>query len=161
MAAGTPLIYITTDNESRTESLVTRAVLQGIKGMPVPHEWNCAAGFPGQEGTVDPLTASALGGRAGRARHLHLQGHALVLAGNPYIQRTLKDFAAVRRPPGKTLVFIGAEPDIPPPLREDFPPARSLAFPTRERSAPGSKRSRKRISFCVKICSGGEGALIS
>ena len=54
VAAGTPLIYITTDNESRTEFLVTRAVLHGIKGMPVPHEWSCVGGFPGQEGTEDP-----------------------------------------------------------------------------------------------------------
>ncbi len=120
VAAGTPLIYITTDNESRTEYLVTRAALHGIKGMPVPLEWSCVGGFPGQEGTEDPL--------AGLRWAVAQEGPGIFIfkdmqffwRDNPFIQRTLKDFAAVRRPAGKTLVFIGAEADIPPPLRENF-----------------------------------------
>lgn len=120
VAAGTPLIYITTDNESRTEFLITRAALHGIKGMPVPHEWSCAGGFPGQEGTDDPLTALRWAvEQEGRGIFIFKDMHWF-WRDNPFLQRTLKDFAAVRRPAGKTLIFIGAEPDIPPPLREDF-----------------------------------------
>jgi ATP-dependent 26S proteasome regulatory subunit len=120
VAAGTPLVYVTTDNEGRTESLITRTALQGIKGMPVPRVWTCAAGFPGEEGTVDPL--------AGLRWALEQEGPGIFVfkdmhwfwRESPHIQRTLKDFAAIRRPIGKTLVFIGAEPEIPPTLREDF-----------------------------------------
>lgn len=120
VAAGTPLVYITTDNESRTEALITRAALQSIKGMPVPLEWSCTAGFPGQEGTTDPLTGlSWAAEKEGQGIFIFKDLH-FFWQDNPYIQRTLKDFAAVRRPAGKTLVFLGAEPDIPPILREDF-----------------------------------------
>jgi len=120
VAAGTPLIYITTDNESRTEFLITRAALHGIKGMPVPLEWSCVGGFPGQEGTEDPLTALRWAvEQEGRGIFIFKDIHWF-WQDNPYIQRTLKDFAAVRRPAGKTLVFLGAAPEIPPTLREDF-----------------------------------------
>ena len=120
VVAGAPLIYITTDNESRTEFLITRAALHGIKGMPVPVEWSCVDGFPGQQGTEDPLTALRWAvAQEGRGIFIFKDMHWF-WADNPFLQRTLKDFAAVRRPAGKTLVFIGAEAEIPPPLREDF-----------------------------------------
>ncbi|KIH75567.1 vesicle-fusing ATPase [Geoalkalibacter ferrihydriticus] len=120
VAARTPLVFICTDNESRTEALVTRAALQGIKGMPVPLEWDCNEGFAGHPETRDPLTAL----RWALAR----EGHGIYLfkdmtwfwGDNPYVQRTLKDFAALRRPEIKTLVFIGSQPDIPESLRENF-----------------------------------------
>jgi vesicle-fusing ATPase len=120
VAAGTPLIFITTDNEGRTESLLTRAVLQGIKGMPGPQEWNCAKGFPGQEGTVDPLSGVRWAiDREGPGIFIFKDMHWFWNE-SPYIQRALKDFAAIRRHQGKTLVFLGTEPHIPPALREDF-----------------------------------------
>lgn len=120
IAAKTPLIFITTDNESRTEALVTRAALQGIKGMPMPLEWNCNEGFTGHPETRDPLAAL----RWAVAR----EGHGIYLfkdmtwfwADNPYLQRTLKDFAALRRPEVKSLVFVGPHADIPEALRGLF-----------------------------------------
>ncbi len=120
IVAGAPLIYITTDNESRTEFLITRAALYGIKGMPVPLVWSCVGGFPGQQGTEDPLTALRWAvEQEGRGIFIFKDIHWF-WEDNPFIQRTLKDFAAVRRPAGKTLVFVSAEVEIPPPLREDF-----------------------------------------
>ncbi len=120
VAAKTPLIFITTDNESRTEALITRAALHGIKGMPVPLEWDCNQGFAGHQETVDPL--------AGLRWAVEREGHGIYLfkdmawfwGNSPHIQRTLKDFAAVRRPEVKSLVFIGPRPDIPENLRESF-----------------------------------------
>jgi len=120
VAAGTPLIYITTDNESRTEALITHAALYAIKGMPGPLVWNCTVGFLGHEGTREPL--------AGLRWAVEQEGPGIFIFkdldwfwhDNPFLQRTLKDFAAVRRPPGKTLIFMGGRPDIPPALREEF-----------------------------------------
>ncbi len=120
VAAGSPLVYICTDNESRTEALITRTALHAIKGMPGPQVWNCTGGFPGQAETTDPLAALHMaveqpGPGIFIFKDLHWFWHE-----NPFIQRTLKDFAAIRRPAGKTLVFLGPKPDIPPALREDF-----------------------------------------
>ncbi|PLX78759.1 MAG: AAA family ATPase [Desulfuromonas sp.] len=120
VAAKTPLIFITTDNESRTEALITRAALQGIKGMPGPMEWNCTTGFPGIDGTVDPQQA---------LRYvLEHEGHGIFLfkdmtwfwEDNPFLQRMLKDFAAIKRQATKVMVFVAAEISIPATLREDF-----------------------------------------
>jgi len=120
VAAGTPLVYITSDNESRTEALVTRAALQGLKGMPVPLEWSCTNGFPGQEGTTDPLAGLLWAvEQPGRGIFIFKDMHWFWKE-SPQIQRTIKDFAALRKPMGKTFVFLGNEPDIPPVLREDF-----------------------------------------
>jgi hypothetical protein len=120
VAARTPLVFITTDNESRTEALVTRAALHGIKGMPVPLEWNCNEGFLRPPGNPRPPGRAALGGRARRPRHLSVQGHDLVLGKQSLCATHPQDFAALRRPEVKTLVFIGSQPDIP----ED--PARAI-----------------------------------
>ncbi len=120
VAARTPLLFITTDNESRTESLLTRAALQGIKGMPGPLEWNCTRGFAGHPETAEPLAALRWA--------VEQPGHGIYIfkdmqwfwRDDPRIQRTLKDFAARRRPEARTLVFLGPEPEIPALLREDF-----------------------------------------
>jgi len=120
VAAGTPLIYITSDSESRTESLITRAALQGLKGMPVPLEWSCTAGFPVQAGTTDPLAGLLWAvEQPGRGIFIFKDMHWFWKE-SPQIQRTLKDFAALRKPMGKSFVFLGTEPDIPPVLREEF-----------------------------------------
>ncbi|MEJ2200228.1 MAG: AAA family ATPase [Desulfuromonadaceae bacterium] len=120
VAAGIPLIHISTDNESRTEALITRAALHAIKGMPGPKTWNCTSGFFGQEGTNDPLTGLLWAVEQDSPGIFIFKDLDWFWHDNPYLQRTLKDFAAVRRPPGKTLVFIGPQPDIPPALREEF-----------------------------------------
>ena len=120
VAAGTPLIYISTDNESRTEALITRATLHAIKGMPGPQVWDCTAGFPGQEASSDPFAGLCWAVAQDGPGIFIFKDFTWFWHDNPYVQRTLKDFAAVRRPAGKTLVFVGPKPDIPPALREDF-----------------------------------------
>jgi len=57
VAAGTSLIYITTDNESRTEFPITRAALNGIKtSRECRSHWSGAASaeFPGRRGPKSP-----------------------------------------------------------------------------------------------------------
>ncbi|PLX81691.1 MAG: AAA family ATPase [Desulfuromonas sp.] len=120
VAAGTPLLYITTDSESRTEALITRAALQRLKGVPVPQVWNCTAGFPGKNNDADPLSCLRWAIEQEGPGIFVFKDMHWFWDDNPYLQRVLKDFAAVRRPAGKTLVFLGAEPEIPPALREDF-----------------------------------------
>ncbi len=161
IAAKTPLIFITTDNESRTESLVTRAALQGIKGMPVPLEWDCNEGFAGHPETRDPLTALRWA--------VEREGHGIYLfkdmnwfwGSNPYIQRTLKDFAAVRRPEVKSLVFLGPRPDIPEALRENFL-ILDHALPDREEILAYLEGQRNKDPFLAQLLRDEEalGALI-
>lgn len=119
VAAGTPLIFITTASEGRTETLIQRAARQGIKGMPDPWVWSCAAGFPGEEGSADPLQGLRLAvERPGPGIFIFKDLHHF-WRDNPFLQRLLKDFADRRRSAGKTLVFLGHEPDIPPLLRSE------------------------------------------
>lgn len=155
IAAKTPLIFITTDNESRTEALVTRAALQGIKGMPVPLEWDCNEGFAGHPETRDPLTAL----RWAVAR----EGHGIYLFKdmswfwneNPYLQRILKDFAALRRPEVKSLVFLGPRPDIPDSLREHFL-ILDHALPDREEILAYLEAQRDKDPFLSQLLRGDE-----
>jgi ATPase family associated with various cellular activities (AAA)/AAA+ lid domain len=120
VAAGIPLIYISTDSESRTEALITRAALHAIKGMPGPLTWNCTVGFFGQEETRDPLVGLLWAVEQDGPGIFIFKDLDWFWHDNPYLQRTLKDFSAIRRPAGKTLVFIGPQPNIPPTLREEF-----------------------------------------
>ncbi len=120
VAAGAPLIYITTANETRTETLIRKAATSVIKGLPAPRTWTCIDGFSGQPGTEDP--------QAGLRWAIDQDGRGIFIfkdlhwfwENNPFIQRTLRDFAATRRAAGKTLVFLGAGTEIPPALRSDF-----------------------------------------
>lgn len=153
VAAKTPLIFITTDNESRTEALITRAALQGIKGMPGPLEWNCTTGFPGVADTLEPQQA---------LRYVtESSGHGIFIfkdmhwfwSENPYIQRILKDFAAIRRQETKVMVFIGPEAEIPAPLREDFLVIHH-ALPDREEIFAHLQTKRQKDTFLTGLLAG-------
>ena len=78
---------------------------------------------------------------------------------HPFIQRTLKDFAAVRRPAGKTLVFIGAEPDIPPPLRENFV-LLDHWLPTREEIRSWLETKQEKDLFLRDLLQGEKGSYL-
>ncbi len=120
VAAGTPLLFITTENETRTENLIQRATQQVIKGMPLPRIWNCNSGFEGQQGTSEaqPALEWAIS-QEGRGIYIFKDLSAF-WDNHPHLQRTLKDFSAGRRAPGKTLVILGTPCEIPPLLRNDI-----------------------------------------
>lgn len=118
VAAGTPLLFIATGNESRTEALISRAA-QGIRGMPPPLVWSCTAGFAGRAGSAEPATALQLAvGQEGPGIFL-FKDLPWFWQEQPILQRLLKDFAAARRQ-GKTIIVLAAEPAIPPLLANDF-----------------------------------------
>jgi AAA+ superfamily predicted ATPase len=120
VAAGTPLLLIATDNEQRSENLIARSVLQGIKEMPEPLVWNCIEGFPGRDGTMDPVEGIRWAtSYEGRGVFIFKDLHWFWQE-NPFIQRLLKDYAGVRRPAGKTLLFLCSEARLPTALRPFF-----------------------------------------
>lgn len=117
LAAGTPLVYIVTGNEARTESMIARAAL-GVRGIPAPLVWTCTTGLAGDEGSREPAAAlRQVIGQEGAGlfifKDLHGYWH------DPVVQRLLKDFAASRRGAGRTLVLLGPEVGLPAGLQEE------------------------------------------
>ncbi len=117
VAAGTPLLLIATNNEQRSESLLSRSLQQGFKDMPEPRTWSCTEGFPGQEDTSDPVKALSWAiGQEGRGIYIFKDLHWF-WKDHPFIQRLLKDFASQRRTAGKVLVLLCPKVEIPPALQ--------------------------------------------
>ncbi|ABA87940.1 ATPase, AAA family [Syntrophotalea carbinolica DSM 2380] len=120
IAAGTPLIYLATDNESRTESMITRTAERGLKNFSIPQSWSCTSGFPSVEGTEEALSGLrwALGQDCRGIfifKDLHWFWHD-----NPFLQRTLLDFAAQRHAHQKTLIFLGPSTALPEVLQRSM-----------------------------------------
>lgn len=117
VAAGTPLLLISTSNEQRSESLLSRSLQQGFKDMPEPWAWTCTNGFPGQEDTSDPLKALSWAvNQEGRGIYIFKDLHWF-WQDHPFVQRQLKDFATQRRTVGKTLVLLCPKVEIPSALQ--------------------------------------------
>ncbi|WP_235606714.1 hypothetical protein [Syntrophotalea acetylenivorans] len=115
VAAGTPLLLIATDNEQRSESLLSRSLQQGLKDMPEPRSWSCTDGFPNQEDTIEPLKALSWAiNQEGRGIYIFKDLHWF-WQDHPFIQRLLKDFASQRRAAGKVLVLLCPRVEIPLP----------------------------------------------
>ena len=118
VAAGTPLIFVQTANELRTEQLLRRTAAEVIKGLAETRVWNCIEGFG--DGQTDPLAAVQSA--------ISQDGTGLVLfkdmtcfwQDDPRVQRLLKTFASGRVQPGKTLVFLGQQAEIPPLLQDEM-----------------------------------------
>ncbi|BCR04021.1 ATPase AAA [Desulfuromonas versatilis] len=120
VAAGAPLLYLSTPNEGRTAALVHRAATGVIKGLGEPLSWSCSGGFAGHPGTDEPEAALRWAiGQGPRGIFVFRDFHWF-WQDNPFIQRLLLDFAASRKQPGKTLVFLGREPRIPAELQDQF-----------------------------------------
>jgi vesicle-fusing ATPase len=119
VAAGTPLLHITTGNEARTEALLAQAA-QALREMPAPLVWDCLGGFPGQPGTAEPLAALRWATeREGRGIFLFKDLHWF-WRDSPPLQRLLRAFAGGRSRPGKSFVFLGAAAVLPPALAGEF-----------------------------------------
>ena len=114
IAAGTPLIYLATDNETRTEAFITRTMERGLKNIAVPQTWSCTSGFANVEGSVEPLSGVrwALGQEYRGVfifKDLNWFWHD-----NPYLQRILADFVGQRQTHQKTFIVLGPSTALPP-----------------------------------------------
>jgi vesicle-fusing ATPase len=117
IAAGTPLLYLATDNEARTESMITRSMERSLKSISMPQIWSCTSGFANVEGTIDPLAGLrwALSQDYRGVfifKDLHWFWHD-----SPFLQRTLTDFVSQRQSHQKTLIFLGPATSMPEMLQ--------------------------------------------
>jgi vesicle-fusing ATPase len=113
IAAGTPLIYLATDNEARTEAFITRTIERGLKNVAVPQTWSCTTGFPNVEGSIEPLSGLRW------ALDQEYRGVFIFKDLNwfwhdsPYLQRILADFVGQRQTHQKTLIILGPSTALP------------------------------------------------
>ncbi|MDY0189816.1 MAG: AAA family ATPase [Desulfuromonas sp.] len=115
VAAGTPLLAISTDNEQRACNLIKNAATRAIKGLGEPQIWSCDGGFANNQ-SADPV--AALRWVMQQPEHgvyifLDMQWY---WDSNPEIQRLLIQFAQQRSNVRKCLVFIASEISIPSAL---------------------------------------------
>src|SRR5512135_728675 len=110
IGAGNSLIYVVTDNERRTEGIVTLAAARA-KGVGSPYMWTCTGGLI-REGeaikdTTEPLPALDFAiAQPGPAIFL-FKDISSFWGNNPFIVRKLKEFAV--RAQSKALIVIGEE----------------------------------------------------
>ncbi len=121
IGTGASLLYVVTDNERRTEGVVTQAA-QRLKGMGSPYVWTCTGGFC-RDGvtvpdTVDPLRALDFAATQPGPLLFLCKDLSCFWHDNPYIIRKLKDFALRARQ--KAIVVLGQEEAVPESLREDL-----------------------------------------
>ncbi len=116
IAAGTPILVISTDNEQRACQLVQTAASRAIKELPTPQIWSCDTPFAPNPDTDTPLKAIrwALAQPASGV-YIFLDMH-WYWDTSPEIQRLLIEFAHQRVKTRKTLVFIANEITIPSAL---------------------------------------------
>jgi vesicle-fusing ATPase len=117
IAAGTPLIYLNTDNENRSEALISRTVERGFKSISGPQTWSCTCGFANVEGTADPLAGLRWAIRQEYRGVFVFKDFHWFWQDNAFLQRTLADFANQRQTHPKTLIFIGPPARIPEALQ--------------------------------------------
>ncbi|MEW6714674.1 MAG: AAA family ATPase [Nitrospirota bacterium] len=121
IGAGANLIYVQTDNERRTEDIVTQAALL-LKGMGSPYIWTCTEGFS-RDGAVVPDTIEPLSALDFALAHpgtflFLFKDLAWFFRDNPYIIRKLKDFSV--RAKQKAIVLIGQDEAVPEAISEDL-----------------------------------------
>jgi vesicle-fusing ATPase len=113
VAAGTPLLAISTENEQRATHLIHSAATHAIKGLAAPQIWSCTEGFDGVADTKEPIAALRWA--------LEQQGHGVYIFldmhwywnDNPIIQRLLVNFAQQRSATRKCLVFLAQSIKVP------------------------------------------------
>jgi vesicle-fusing ATPase len=155
IAAGTPLIFLATDNESRSESLVSRTLQRGLKTMPAPRIWSCTGGFAGRENTSAPLDGLRWALAQQERGVFIFKDFHWFWHDDPYLQRTLLDFAGQRQQPAKTLIFLGKTGTIPDVLQKYFM-FYEHALPDRRELKAYLQARRDRDALLQKLLSTGE-----
>jgi len=113
VAAGTPLLVISTGNEQRATSLIQNAAAHAIKGLTTPQRWSCTAGFDNGTDTKDPEKALRWAmEQEGHGVYIFLDMHWF-WDNNPKIQRLLINFAQQRSATRKCLVFLAQSIQVP------------------------------------------------
>lgn len=119
LAAGTPLLAISSNNEQRACNLIQAAGTRALKGVPEPKIWSCESGFGSDNKATDdnnPVTALRWAlSQHGHGIYIFLDLH-WYWNDNPQIQRLLIDFAQRRSNEHKCLVFIASDIVIPKTL---------------------------------------------
>lgn len=121
ISADANLIYVQTDNERRTEDIVTQASLH-LKGMGSPYIWTCTEGFSRDRkvvpDTIGPLKALDFALAHPGTNIFLFKDLAWFWRENPHIIRKLKDFSVRARQ--KAIVLIGQDEAVPESLGEDL-----------------------------------------
>lgn len=113
VAAGTPLLAISTENEQRAINVIQNAATRAIKGIAAPQIWSCTEGFAGTANTKDPADALRWS--------LQQEGHGIYIFldmhwywnDNPIVQRLLVNLAQQRSSTRKCLVFLAPSIQVP------------------------------------------------
>jgi len=115
VAAGTPLLAISSDNEQRACNLIKAAASRAIKGLSEPQIWSCNHGF-GTEASQDPVAAIRWAvEQPDHGVYIFLDMH-WYWDTSPEIQRQLIQFAQQRSNVRKCLVFVASNIAIPTAL---------------------------------------------
>jgi len=121
IGAGATMIYVVTDNERRTEQIVTQAAGR-LRGAGAPYVWTCTDGFSRDGavvgGIVDPVAALGFAMAQPGPLLFIFKDLPWFWGDNPYLIRALKDFAL--RSKAKAIVVLGQQEAIPAALREEF-----------------------------------------
>ena len=120
ISIGANLVYVVTDNERRTEALVTQTAAR-LKGVGALYVWTCTEGLRRDglpvAGTLDPVAALDFA-RAEPGPLLFLfKDLGWFWHDSPFIIRKMKDFAAQAR--SKVIIVLGPDEKVPDSLRED------------------------------------------
>jgi AAA+ superfamily predicted ATPase len=115
------MIYVITDNERRTEQVVSQAAAR-LRGAGAPYVWTCTEGFSRDgavvEGIDDPVAAIGFAMAQPGPLLFVFKDLSWFWGDNPYLIRALKDFAL--RSKAKAIVVLGQQEGIPAALREEF-----------------------------------------
>ena len=118
IAAGTPILVISTTNESRSIRLIQTAVERGVKDIDTVTTWNCLDGFSQQDKTTTAEEALNFAVNKQGPDVFIFMDMQWFWDDNAKIQRILLDFSQQRSQHGrKCLVFLAQNPEVPETLR--------------------------------------------
>jgi SpoVK/Ycf46/Vps4 family AAA+-type ATPase len=113
LAAGYPIVWVTTHEETRALQLVREVA--GDSKVPV---WTTTGGYAGQGSPKDPADAVLVAASSG-ASSLHVMLDLHPHMSEPRVVRALRDFAAATAGRRKTLVLISPSANVPLELEKD------------------------------------------
>ena len=121
IGTGANLVYVMTDGERRSESIVAQAAAR-LKGVDAPCVWSCTDGLTRRglqvPDTIEPLRALDFAINEPGPLVLIFKDLSWFWNDGPFVQRKLKEFALRAR--SKVLVILGKDDEVPEGLREDM-----------------------------------------